>query len=226
MAGPPRGVDLLESRAMDEREPGLRAAMVREQIAGRGVADPRVLAALERVPRHRFVPADLRASAYDDTPLPIGHGATISQPYVVGVMSELAAVRPGDRVLEVGVGSGYQSAVLAELGAEVFGIEVVPELATTARATLEALGYGPRVEVRAGDGAAGWPERAPFQAIVVAAAPRAVPPALREQLAEGGRLVIPVGGWEQELMVITRRGEGFDERAVLPVRFVPLVGSA
>jgi len=211
---------------MDDREAGRRAAMVREQIEGRGVRDPRVLAALERVPRHRFVPADQRASAYEDTPLPIGHDATISQPYIVGVMSELAAVKAGDRVLEVGVGSGYQSAVLAELGAEVYGVEIVPELVATAQATLDALGLGGRVHVRVGDGATGWPERAPFQAIVVAAAPRAVPAALREQLAEGGRLVIPVGGWDQELMVITRRGEGFDERAVLPVRFVPLVGSA
>jgi len=199
-----------------------RVRMVREQIAGRGVEDPRVLEAVRRVPRHEFVASRLREQAYDDRPLPIGHGQTISQPYVVAAMTELAAVGPASKVLEVGTGSGYQAAVLAELAGEVFTIEIVEPLAERARETLARLGYT-NVHVRHGDGYAGWPEEAPFDAIVVTAAPPEVPPALREQLAVGGRLVVPVGRDWQELEVHTRTEDGWEVREVFPVRFVPMV---
>ncbi|RMG94416.1 MAG: protein-L-isoaspartate(D-aspartate) O-methyltransferase [Deltaproteobacteria bacterium] len=199
-----------------------RDRMVAEQIEARGVTDPRVLAAMAKVPRHLFVPDAYQAEAYQDHPLPIGHGVTISQPYIVALMTELAEVRPGDKVLEIGTGSGYQAAVLAELGAEVYSIEVIEPLARRAKERLAKLGYD-RVHVRHGDGYRGWPEAAPFDAVVVTAAPPEVPEALREQLADGGRLVIPVGSRYQELKVITRRGNRFDERTVIPVRFVPMV---
>ena len=200
-----------------------RERMVEEQIVARGVSDPRVLRAMRAVPRHEFVPMDARADAYQDRPLPIGHGQTISQPYIVALMTDLAAVRPGDRVLEIGTGSGYQAAVLAEMGAQVYGIEIVEPLATRARETLRRLGYD-RVQVRHGDGHRGWPEAAPFAAIVVTAAPPAVPPALVEQLAPGGRLVIPVGERDQELQLLVRTPSGLETRRIVPVRFVPMVG--
>ncbi len=199
-----------------------RERMIAEQIEARGVTDPRVLTAMAKVPRHRFVPEAYQAEAYADHPLPIGHGVTISQPYIVALMTELADVQPGEKVLEVGTGSGYQAAILAELGARVYTIEVLEPLATKARALLHELGYD-RVVVRHGDGYGGWPEQAPFDAIVVTAAPPKVPEALRVQLADGGRLVIPVGRGAQELKVITRRGDRFSERTVIPVRFVPMV---
>ena len=199
-----------------------RERMVDEQIAARGVSDLRVLAALRKVPRHAFVDPSFAARAYDDTPLPIGHGATISQPYIVAAMSELASVTPGEKVLEVGTGSGYQAAILAELGAEVYTIEIEEPLATRAGETLKRLGYT-RVHVRHGDGYRGWPEAAPFDAVVVTAAPPAVPPALREQTALGGRLVIPVGTDWQELELHSKRADGsFEVRRVFPVRFVPM----
>jgi protein-L-isoaspartate(D-aspartate) O-methyltransferase len=201
-----------------------RARMVDEQIAARGVRDPRVLAAMRRVPRHAFVPARWRAEAYADHPLPIGEGQTISQPYIVALMTELAAVAPGDRVLEVGTGSGYQAAVLAELGADVHSIEIVEPLARAARTNLDGTGYG-RVHTRHGDGYRGWPEAAPFAAIVVTAAPPEVPPALLAQLAPGGRLVIPVGTADQELQVHERTPDGIRVRRVTPVRFVPMTGA-
>ena len=201
-----------------------RARMLERQIAARGVRDPRVLAAMAAVPRHLFVPERLRDEAYADHPLPIGHDVTISQPYIVALMTELAQVDPGDRALDVGTGSGYQAAVLAALGARVSSVEIIEPLATKARERLAKLGYD--VEVRHGDGWAGWPERAPFDVIIVAAAPREVPPALVEQLAEGGRLVIPVGGAEQELQVLTRRGGSISRRTEIPVRFVPMTGKA
>lgn len=203
-----------------------REAMVRDAIAARGVADARVLAAMRAVPRERFVPAEVQAEAYEDRPLPIGHGQTISQPYVVALMTELAAIEPDDRVLEVGTGSGYQAAILGELSDEVYSIEIVEPLARSARRTLEDLGYQ-NVEVRAGDGYAGWPERAPFDAILVTAAPPEVPEPLLRQLAVGGRMIIPVGrGMISELRVITRTPSGFEERSVLPVSFVPMTGRA
>lgn len=196
--------------------------MVRTQLETRGIHDPRVLAAMGRVPRHVFVPAALRADAYQDRPLPIGHGQTISQPYIVALMSQLLELKGGERVLDVGTGCGYQTAVLAELGAEVFSIEVVPALAAAARARLRELGYE-HVTVVEGNGRLGWPEAVPYDGILVAAAPRDVPPALVEQLAPGGRLVIPVGGRDQTLRKIVRTSEGIQDRAVAPVAFVPLV---
>lgn len=200
--------------------------MVRTQLEARGITDARVLAAMRRVPRHRFVPDDLTAHAHDDRPLPIGHGVTISQPYIVAFMIELAGIEPGARVLDVGTGSGYQAAVLAEMGATVYGIEIIDPLAEQAAARLEALGYTD-VKIRAGDGWRGWPAEAPFDAIILASAPREVPAALREQLVVGGRLVLPVGmSHRQELKIVTRTPTGFDERDVLPVAFVPMTGEA
>lgn len=199
-----------------------RERMVRTQLEGRGIADRRVLDAMRAVERHRFVPEDLRDSAYDDGPLPIGHGQTISQPYIVASMTELLAPEPGDVVLDVGTGSGYQAAVLARLVKQVYSIEIVPALAGEARARLAALGYT-NVEVITGDGWAGLPEHAPYDGILVAAAPPVVPQALLDQLAEGAKLVIPVGEWDQDLRVYERTARGIDERTIFGVRFVPLV---
>ena len=197
--------------------------MVSEQIEARGIRDPLTLAALRRVPRHRFVPADSMAEAYDDHPIPIGHGQTISQPYVVGFMTEALGLRGGESVLEVGTGSGYQAAVLACIASKVHSIEIVEALALEARSRLARLHFD-NVEVRAGDGYAGWPEEAPFDAVLVTAAAPRVPEPLKTQLKEGGRLVIPVGDEAQEIVLITRHGDRFDERRVLPVRFVPMTG--
>jgi protein-L-isoaspartate(D-aspartate) O-methyltransferase len=199
-----------------------RSRMVADQIRARGVRDPRVLAALERVPRERFVPAELRHEAYADRPLPIGHGQTISQPYIVGYMTEALTLEPEHRVLEIGTGCGYQTAVLAEIVRAVYSIELIGELAARARGTLDALGYT-NVQVRAGDGHDGWPEHAPFDRILVAAAPAEIPPALIQQLIEGGILAIPVGVVDQELRVLQKKGERIDLLAALPVRFVPMV---
>ena len=199
-----------------------REAMVREQIEARGVRDTRVLEALRRVPRERFVPPGSESVAYQDSPLTIGHGQTISQPYIVAVMSEAAAIEQDDVVLEIGTGSAYQAAVLGELARDVYTIEVVPALAAQAAALLQALGYT-NVHPRLGDGYAGWPEHAPYDAIVVTAAPPTVPEALKQQLKVGGRLVVPVGTGDQELLVIERTGTGFTERRLMPVRFVPMV---
>jgi protein-L-isoaspartate(D-aspartate) O-methyltransferase len=200
-----------------------RQRMVAEQLEARGIADRRVLEAMRRVPRHEFVPAAERARAYQDRALGIAHGQTISQPYIVAAMSELARVGPGARVLEVGTGSGYQAAVLAEMGAEVWSIEIVEPLAREAGATLARLGYA-KVHVRAGDGYRGWPAAAPFDAVLVTAAAPRVPPALIEQLRVGGRLVIPVGEQEQELQVHVRTEHGSEVQRVFPVRFVPMTG--
>lgn len=202
-----------------------RDAMVRTQIEARGVKDARVLDALRRVPRERFVAPGSESLAYQDSPLAIAHGQTISQPYIVAVMSEAAAIDENDRVLEIGTGSAYQAAVLAELAREVYTIEVIPALAERAAALLADLGYA-NVHARLGDGYAGWPEQAPFDAIVVTAAPPTVPETLRQQLKVGGRLVVPVGTDDQELLVIERTATGFDERRLMPVRFVPMVRGA
>jgi len=200
-----------------------RQRMVTEQIASRGVSDARVLAAMRKVPRHEFVPEAMRASAYDDTPLPIDHEQTISQPYIVAMMTELAKLGPRSRVLEVGTGSGYQAAVLAEVAGEVYTIEILEPLARRAEDALRRLGYR-AVHVRHGDGYRGWPDAAPFDAIVVTAAASRVPPALLAQLGEGGRLVIPVGESAQLLEVHRRTAERIEVTPVFPVRFVPLTG--
>jgi len=209
--------------AMDEPTQA-RSRMVEQQLAGRDITDEAVLSAMRRVPRERFVPPEDQRHAYGDHPLPIGHGATISQPYIVALMTQLARVQKGDRVLDVGTGSGYQAAVLAEMGVEVYSIEVVTALAEQAATLLEELGYD-NVHVRAGDGYRGWPEAAPFAAIIVAAAAPTVPRPLTEQLAVGGRLVIPVGEFVQDLQVLEKRASGdLHLETVLPVRFVPMVG--
>jgi protein-L-isoaspartate(D-aspartate) O-methyltransferase len=206
--------------AVDDFE-AARRRMVTRDIAARGVRDPNVLAALRKVPRHEFVSASWRAAAYEDRTLPIPHGQTISQPYIVALMTELAALGRRSRVLEVGTGSGYGAAVLAEVAGEVYTIEILDALAREARATLRRLGYG-AIHVRQGDGYAGWPAAAPFDAIVVSAAPREVPRPLLAQLREGGRLVIPVGEENQELQVHRRTANGIEVRSVIPVRFVPM----
>ncbi len=200
-----------------------REEMVAAQIEARGVRDARTLAAMRKVPRHLFVPPDLAGDAYGDSPLPIGRGQTISQPYIVAFMTEALGLRGGETVLEVGTGSGYQAAVLAEIAARVYTIEIVAPLAEEARERLVRLGYR-NVEVRAGDGYQGWPERAPFDAVIVTAAAPRIPEPLKQQLKDGGRLVIPVGEEYQELIVVTRRGTTYVENRVLPVRFVPMTG--
>jgi protein-L-isoaspartate(D-aspartate) O-methyltransferase len=213
------------SATRDDRSAALRAAMVAEQIAAREVKDPRVLAAMNKVPRHAFVPEPSRELAYADRPLPIGHEQTISQPYIVAVMSELAALAPGSRVLEVGTGCGYQTAVLAELAREVYSIEIIEHLARPAEIELARLGYD-NVRFRVGDGYQGWPEAAPFDAIVVAAAPPMIPIPLVHQLAMDGKLVIPIGDSSQQLCVLTRTPVGLERRIMFPVRFVPMTGMA
>jgi protein-L-isoaspartate(D-aspartate) O-methyltransferase len=202
-----------------------RNDMVDRQILSRGVKDPRVLEAMRKVPRHLFVPPSEAANAYEDRPLPIGSGQTISQPYVVAFMTEQLGLKGTEKILEIGTGSGYQTAVLALLAGKVFTIEIRPELAREAEERLNRLGVK-NVEVRAADGYRGWPKEAPFDAILVTAAPEKIPPPLLAQLAATGRMVIPVGGFYQELKVIERSGSGFTEKSVLPVRFVPFVGEA
>ena len=201
-----------------------RREMVAQQLRGRGIGDRRVLEAMEAVPRERFVPDDLAGRAYDDTPLPIGFGQTISQPYIVAYMTEALDVRPEHRVLEIGTGSGYQAAVLSRLVREVYSIEIVPELAKRAAAALAAAGAG-TVRVRAGDGYAGWPEHAPFDRIMLTAAPEQIPKPLIEQLAAGGRLVAPVGSHTQAqwMTIVEKTSKGVTERRTIPVRFVPFV---
>jgi len=201
--------------------------MVEEQIAGRDVKDAAVLAAMREVPRHEFVPERWREYAYDDGPLPIGHRQTISQPYIVALMTELAQLPANGRALEIGTGSGYGAAVLSRVTERVYSIEILDPLARRASAALERLGYD-NVTVRSGDGYQGWAEHAPFDAIIVTAAPQKVPEPLKEQLKVGGRLVVPVGprGGRQELRVITRTRQGYRFETVLGVRFVPMTGEA
>ena len=195
--------------------------MVADQIFSRGVIDPAVLDAMRSVPRQLFVPENERARAYDDGPLSIGGGQTISQPYIVALMTELAHVNPDSRVLEVGTGCGYQTAVLAACAGEVWTVEIEPELAAKAARTLAELGVS-NVNRRVGDGSLGWPEAAPFDAILVTAAPAEVPPALLDQLAVHGRLVIPLGTSHQDLWVYTREPDGIRRESIIPVRFVLL----
>lgn len=209
------------SRASDVYEPK-RLEMVERQIAGRGVKDPRVLEAMRTIPRHLFVPEAEMPHAYEDRPLPIGSGQTISQPYIVAFMTEQLHLTGNETVLEIGTGSGYQTAVLARVAKKVYTIEIRKELADEAAERLKRLGIT-NAEVKTGDGYMGWPEHAPFDGILVTAAPERIPPPLLEQLASPGRMVIPVGAFYQELKVIKREGAGYTEKSVLPVRFVPFV---
>jgi len=202
-----------------------RKAMVRKQVEARGVRDPATLSAMGAVPRHEFVPKRIRHSAYEDYPLPIGLDQTISQPYIVALMTEALMLEPGDRVLEVGTGSGYQAAVLAEIAGEVFSIEILCELEERARKDLDRLGYT-AVKTNCGDGYQGWPEHAPFDAVIVTAAPDHVPQPLVDQLKVGGRLVIPVGSQYQELIRLTKTNDGVERERLIGVRFVPMTGEA
>ena len=201
-----------------------RQEMINHQIKNRGITDGRVLEAMEKVKRHFFVPDALRAMAYEDRPLPIGYGQTISQPYIVAYMTQEARLRPDDRILEIGTGSGYQAAILAEIVKEVYTIEIIKPLAYSTRSRLWDMGYQ-NILVKWGDGYKGWTEHAPFDAIIVTAAPSQIPENLIDQLKIGGRMVIPVGSFVQELYLITRTESGFDKKPLLPVRFVPMVHS-
>jgi len=208
-----------------ERPEEARLRMVADQIESRGLRSPDVLRAMRKVPRHLFVPEGAQPYAYADSPLAIGSEQTISQPYIVAFMTDLLRAGAGSKVLEVGTGSGYQSAVLSEMGAEVFTIEIVEPLAEAARKRLTDLGYA-RIHFRTGDGYRGWPEEAPFDAIIVTAAPEDLPEPLVDQLAIGGRLVIPMGTSDQSLWLVTRTPDGVRREQVLPVRFVPMTGEA
>jgi protein-L-isoaspartate(D-aspartate) O-methyltransferase len=200
-----------------------RQRMVERDLRGEGIRDERVLAAMAAVPRHEFVPARQRAEAYADRPLPIGSGQTISQPYVVALMTEKLRVGPGQKVLEIGTGSGYQAAVLAQLGCEVYSIEIVPELAEIARLRLDTLGF--RVHVRSGDGFFGWPEAAPFDAVIITAASPELPPKLVEQMKDGGRIILPLGGSDSQTLVLGVKGPaGVDIEKIGGVAFVPMTG--
>ncbi len=207
-------------------ETAARDRMVRTQIAARGVKDPRVLAAMRDIPREIFVDARYRKEAYSDHPLPIGDGQTVTQPYVAALMTELLDIQASDRVLEIGTGSGYESAILSRLASRVYSIEILPEIARRARERLDGL-HCENIDFRVGDGYRGWPEAAPFDAIIVTAAPRKIPEPLLEQLAPNGRMVIPVGDFSQELKVFAKAADGsVTENSVLPVRFVPMTGEA
>ena len=209
--------------AQTDKWQSLRQRMVETQIRARGVQNAAVLKALARVPRHLFVPADVQPFAYDDRPLPIGLAQTISQPYIVAYMTEALQLDAHHAVLEIGTGSGYQSAVLAELAKQVYTMEIIPDLAASARRALADAGYR-NVEVRSGNGYRGWPERAPFDRIIVTAAPPEIPQALVDQLAVGGTMVVPVGSSYQEMVIITKTAGGVTQRRTIPVRFVPMTG--
>jgi len=208
--------------AQPDNVEALRREMVDTQIRARNVRNEAVLGAMERVPRHLFVPEAVRAYAYEDRPLPIGQGQTISQPYIVGYMTDTLQLQAAHKVLEIGTGSGYQAAVLAEIAKQVYSIEIVPELAAGARRALEQAGYR-NVEVRTGNGYLGWPEHAPFDRIIVTAAPPEIPQALVDQLAVGGVMVVPVGTGYQEIVVITKTAQGVTQRRTIAVQFVPMV---
>lgn len=199
-----------------------RSQMVEAQLKARGINDQKLLMVMQKTPRHLFVPDNMQEYAYEDRPLPIGYNQTISQPYIVALMTEAANLHPDSKVLEIGTGSGYQAAILAELCHEVYTIELVEALGKLAQKCLKNMGYN-NVHVKVGDGYKGWPEQAPFDAIIATAAPEDVPQSLLEQLKDGGRLVIPVGSISQELLRITRSKDGFTKESILPVRFVPMV---
>ena len=202
-----------------------RRMMTDSQIRARGVRDPLVLAAITKVPRHLFIPEGLRGCAHADEPLPIGQGQTISQPYIVAYMTEALGLQGGERVLEVGTGSGYQTAVLAEIVREVWTVEIVESLALQARSILDTLGYA-NIHYRVGDGSGGWPESAPFDAVIVTAAAARMPESLEGQLGPGGRMIVPVGTDLQELFIVRREKKGLTRERLLAVRFVPLVKTA
>lgn len=214
------------SRQVTENEPEYRQQrmeMIRQQIEARGIDDPKILAAFEKVKRHLFVPGHLKKFAYEDRPLPIGEGQTISQPYIVALMTRAIDPEKNKKILEIGTGSGYQAAILAELCGRVYTIEIIEFLAIQARQRLSELGYD-NVHVRIGDGYKGWPERAPFDGIIVTCAPAEIPGPLKEQLAEGGRMVIPVGrGYDQELLVVEKSEGRLVKKHIIPVLFVPMV---
>ncbi len=199
-----------------------RMKMVQQQLEARDIKDPEVLEAMWIVKRHLFVPEDQQKRAYEDRPLPIGYGQTISQPYIVAYMTQAARLKPGDKILEIGTGSGYQAAVLARIIKEVYSIEIIEALALRAEKTLNSIGYQ-NIVIKHGDGYQGWEEHAPYDAIIVTAAPDHIPEKLVEQLAIGGRMVIPVGSVSQELYVIIKTEEGIEKKSLLPVRFVPMV---
>jgi protein-L-isoaspartate(D-aspartate) O-methyltransferase len=216
-----------EDAALEARCAASRERMVQNDIMGRGLSDKLVLQAMRKVERHKFVPANIRGESYADHPLPIGEGQTISQPYIVAFMTEQMGLKGGEKVLEIGTGSGYQAAVLAEIAREVYTIEIVEPLGRRAEALLKELGYK-NVHVRVGDGYKGWPEHAPFDAVIVTCAPGHIPQPLIDQLKVGGRIIIPVGEqWlGQELVLVTKTEKGIQKKNVLPVRFVPMTGEA
>lgn len=202
-----------------------RKAMIKTQILRRGIQNPRLLEALEKVPRHIFVPHRLEDRAYNDEPLPIGMNQTISQPFIVAYMIEQLHLKGDEKVLEIGTGSGYQTALLAEMAKHVYTIEIIPELSKRAQEKLKTLNYT-NISYRIGDGYAGWPEEAPFKGIIVSAAPRYIPPALIEQLDIGGRMIVPVGLDQQELVLIVKHENRVEKLRKIPVRFVPMTGKA
>lgn len=216
--------DVSEPQAEEDPDWAAARGEMVGQLRAYGIRNECVLESLERVRRHKFIPEEFRSleTAYGDHPYTIGHGQTISQPYIVAYMTERLELTPGEKVLEIGTGSGYQAAVLAECGMDVYSIEIIPELADHARAALEAEGYGD-VKVLTGDGYKGWPEHSPFDAIIVTCAPEAVPQALKDQLAEGGRMIIPVGKYVQRLVILRKENGEIQKQQDLPVRFVPMV---
>jgi protein-L-isoaspartate(D-aspartate) O-methyltransferase len=219
----PRAADAPQAGGSADEFQEQRRRMVERQIRARGIKNRAVLEAMMKVPRHRFVPAAQRSSAYEDHPLPIGFGQTISQPYIVAYMTEAVEISASQKVLEIGTGSGYQAAILGELAKQVYTIEIIPELADRARQTLAELGYQ-NIQVKTGNGYEGWAEHAPYDGIVVTAAPDQIPQALVNQLAVQGKMVIPVGTSYQEMVIITKTREGVTEKRTIPVRFVPMTG--
>lgn len=224
-AGPGADDNGEESGEEDVSYKEAREQMVATQIRSRGIKDKRVLEAMEKVPRHLFVPETYRPQAYSDSPLPIGYGQTISQPYIVALMTEALKIEPGDKVFEVGTGSGYQAAVLAEMGAEVYTMEIVEELVASAGDVFKVLDYS-NIRARLGDAYQGWVEHSPFDAVIVTAAPEHVPQPLIDQLKVGGRMVVPVGGRFQDLVVMTKTADGLERESLGPVIFVPMTGEA